>query len=125
MDRMRPVADRHSLTMLQLACHWNLAHEPVECVVPTLIEEIDHAKSIEEKRAELASLPAEPTLSAAEVDEIRGVGDNSGCMTLKGASPEHSEERPDRWPLAAEQHELAGRWGIDPERDLTCSAIST
>src|SRR3954449_4922214 len=29
MDRMRPVADSHGLTMLQLACHWNLAHDAV------------------------------------------------------------------------------------------------
>src|SRR3954447_15154774 len=125
MERMRPLAERHDLTMLQLACHWNLAHEPVECVAPTLIEEPDHAKPIEQKRAELASLPAAPPLTPAEVDEIRAIGDNRGCMTLKGASPEHSEERPDRWPLAPEQRELGERWDIDPERDLTCSAIST
>jgi aryl-alcohol dehydrogenase-like predicted oxidoreductase len=125
MERMRPIAERHDLTMLQLACHWNLAHEAVECVVPTLIEEADHAKPIEQKRAELASLPAAPALTPAEVDEIRAIGDNRGCMTLKGASPEHSEERPDRWPIAPEQRELGERWGIDPERDLTCSAIST
>ena len=26
LDRMRPIAERHGLTMLQLACAWNLAH---------------------------------------------------------------------------------------------------
>src|SRR3954447_16048391 len=124
MERMRPLADRHDLTMLQLACHWNLAHEAVECVAPTLIEEADHAKPIEDKRAELAALPP-LSLEPAEIDEIRAIGDNRGCMTLKGASPDHSEERADRWPLADEQNELARRWAIDPERDLTCSAIST
>src|ERR671925_1609676 len=70
LDRMRPIAERHGLTMLQLACDWNLAHEAVECVVPTLIEEPDHAKPIEDKRAELAELPAESRLTPAEVDEI-------------------------------------------------------
>jgi hypothetical protein len=89
-----------------------------------MIEEADHAKPIEDKRAELASLP-DLSLEPAEVDEIRAIGDNRGCMTLKGASPDHSEERADRWPLAGEQNDLARRWGIDPERDLTCSAIST
>src|SRR5215211_4018562 len=118
IERMRPLAESHGLTMLQLACHWNLAHEAVECVVPTLIEEADRAKPIEEKRAELAGLP-DPSLTSAEVDEIRAIGDNRGCMTLKGASPEHDEERPDRWPLTGEQLELASRWGIDPARDLT------
>jgi aryl-alcohol dehydrogenase-like predicted oxidoreductase len=121
IERMRPIAERHGLTMLQLACAWNLAHVPVECVVPTLIEEADRAKPIEDKRAELASLPA-ASVSDDEVAEIRAIGDNSGCMTLKGASPEHSEERPDRWPLADGQLELAGRWGIDPEHDLRRTA---
>src|ERR687886_271655 len=32
LDRMRPIAQRHGLTMLQLACLWNLAHDPVETV---------------------------------------------------------------------------------------------
>ena len=39
IERMRPIAERHGLTMLQLACAWNLAHEPVACVAPTLIQE--------------------------------------------------------------------------------------
>ena len=90
-------------------------------MVPTLIEEADHAKPIERKREELGSLPSAP-LTAGEVDEIRAIGDNRGCMTLKGASPEHSEVRPDRWPLVRDQLELASRWGIDPERDLRKTA---
>ena len=39
LDAMRPIAQRAGLTMLQLACQWNLAHDPVACVVPTLIQE--------------------------------------------------------------------------------------
>jgi Ser/Thr protein kinase RdoA (MazF antagonist) len=117
---MRPVADRHDLTMLQLACQWNLAHEPVGCVVPTLIqEEGTAAKPIERKRAELAELPAGRLLSEEEVDTHRKVGDNRGCMLLKGATPDHEgEERPDRWMVKPEQEALARRHGIDPERDL-------
>ncbi len=46
--------------MIQLACQWNLAHEAVACVVPTLIQEAGPgARPVEEKRAELAALPAE------------------------------------------------------------------
>jgi hypothetical protein len=106
--------------MIQLACQWNLAHEAVACVAPTLIQELGpHARPIEDKRAELAAMPPEPRLSAAEVAEIRSIGDNTGCMALKGASPEHSGElRPDRWPLDERLTEVAQRWGIDPERDL-------
>ena len=27
LERMRPIAERHGLTPLQLACQWNLAHD--------------------------------------------------------------------------------------------------
>src|SRR3954464_9570896 len=55
---MRAVAERHGLTMLQLACAWNLAHEAVRCVVPTLIQEPGGAaRPVEAKRAELAAVP--------------------------------------------------------------------
>ncbi len=120
LERLRPIADRHGLTPLQLACVWNLAHEGVECVAPTLIQEAGPgARPIEDKRAELAAVPAEPLLSPDEVEEIRRIGDNTGSMLLKGATPDHEgEERSDRWAVASEQAELARRWGIDPERDL-------
>ena len=124
LERMRPAAERAGLSMIQLACQWNLAHAPVACVAPTLIQEIGAgARPVETKRAELAALPAEVRLTAQDVEEIRAVGDNTGCMALKGASPEHSgEERPDRWDLDDRLAEVAGRWGIAPERDLTTAA---
>ena len=124
LERMRPIAVRAELTPMQLACAWNLAHPAVECVVPTLIQEAgEAARPIESKREELAALPSEPRLSDDDVAEIRAIGDNAGCMTLKGASPEHEgEERPDRWPLSPELTEAGDRWGIDPERDLRKAA---
>jgi hypothetical protein len=71
------------------------------------------------RRAELAALPADSRLSAQDVDRIRAIGDNTGCMALKGASPEHSgEERPDRWDLDEHLIRVAERWGIAPERQL-------
>jgi aryl-alcohol dehydrogenase-like predicted oxidoreductase len=120
LDRLRPTAERLGLTPMQLACQWNLSHDAVECVVPTLIQEVgDGARPIEEKRAELAGLPDELRLNPDDVAEIRAIGDNAGCMALKGATPDHAgEERPDRWRLNDELAETAGRWGIDPERDL-------
>ncbi len=36
LERMRPIADRAGLSMIQLACQWNLAQAPVRCVAPTL-----------------------------------------------------------------------------------------
>ncbi len=120
MDAMRPFAERHRLSMIQLACQWNLAHAPVACVAPTLIQEIGPAsRPIEDKRSELAMLPASVRLTDADVDEIRRLGDNTGCMALKGASPEFSgDERPDRWGMDERLAEVAARWRIEPERDL-------
>ena len=123
LEAMRPIAERHGLTMLQLACHWNLAHGPVQVVAPTLIEEPGSAKSIEAKRAELAAVRAPSVLSAEEVAEIRALGDNTGSMLLKGAAPDfEGEPLPDRWPITPELTALAGRWGIEPRRDLTKAA---
>src|SRR6478752_1291748 len=120
LELMRPIAERHGLTLLQLACHWNLAHGPVRCVAPTLIQEPGGAKTIEDKRAELAAVGDVSVLSAEEVAEIRAIGDNTGSMLLKGAAPDfEGEPQPDRWPLNAELEALAGRWGIDPLRDLS------
>ncbi len=124
LDRVRPIAERHALTPLQLACAWNLAHEAVECVVPTLIQEPgEHAKPIERKREELAAVPSFPVLTEDEVDEIRRVGDNRGSMLLKGATPDHEgEPRPDRWGLDEELEQVARRWAIDPVRDLRAAS---
>jgi aryl-alcohol dehydrogenase-like predicted oxidoreductase len=123
MERMRPVAERHGLSMLQLACAWDLAHDAVECVVPTLIQEAgEDARPVEEKRADLAATPSETVLSADEVAEIRSIGDNRGCMALKGGVPDfEGEPRPDRWPLEDDLVEVARRWGIDPGRDLVAA----
>jgi aryl-alcohol dehydrogenase-like predicted oxidoreductase len=124
LDRLRPIAERHELTPMHLACQWNLAHPAVECVAPTLIQEVGSgARPIEDKRAELAALPAGQRLSDEDVAAIRAIGDNTGCMTLKGANPGHEgEERPDRWGLSEELAEVGSRWGIDPARDLVGSA---
>jgi aryl-alcohol dehydrogenase-like predicted oxidoreductase len=120
LERMRPMAERHGLTLLQLACQWNLAHPAVACAAPTLIQEPGpDAKSIETERAELAATPPEVVLSPAEVHELRAIGDNTGSMVLKGAAPGfEGDERPDRWPVSPDLAEVGRRWGVEPERDL-------
>ena len=127
LEAMRPIADHAGLTMIQLACQWNLAQPTVQCVVPTLIQEIGAgARPVEDNRAELAALPAEPRLTDADVDTIRSIGDNTGSMALKGASPEHSgDPRPDRWELDQRLEQVAQRWGIEPGRDLAQVAAKT
>jgi len=126
LERMRPCAERHGLTMLQLACAWNLAHPAVRCVAPTLIQESGPgARPIEDKRAELAALPTDLRLSPEEAETLRAIGENSGCMALKGASVEHrGPPLPDRWAVTDELAEVAARWGIAPERDLVKSELS-
>lgn len=122
IEGMKPIAERHGLSLLQLACLWNLSQSPVESVVPTLVQEIgEGCRSIESKVEDLATLPA-MRLSAEEVAEITALGNNKGCMELKGGSPQHSgEPLPDRWELTADLLRVAERWGVNPQRDLVCA----
>jgi len=124
LERMRPIAGRAGLTPIQLACAWNLAHPAVECSVPTLIQEAgDGARPVEGKRSELASLPEGPGLSAGDVAAIAEIGDNTGCMRLKGAAADQAEVAPDRWPLTDELAAAGERWGIRPDRDLVTATV--
>jgi aryl-alcohol dehydrogenase-like predicted oxidoreductase len=120
--RMRSIAEKHGLTLLQLACVWNLSQPGVKSVIPTLIQESDSkTKSIEAKVDELASLP-ELNLTTEESEFITQIGDNKGCMELKGANPNHTgEAQPDRWSLTPDLEAVGRRWGIDPQRDLACT----
>ena len=120
IDRLRPFADEHGLTPLQLACQWNLAHDAVACCAPTLIQEAGpDARAVEDQRAELAATPRAVVLSDDEVAAMRAIGDNTGSMALKGGVPGfEGESRPDRWALDEELAAVGARWGIEPARDL-------
>jgi aryl-alcohol dehydrogenase-like predicted oxidoreductase len=120
LAQLRPIAERHGLTMIQLAVQYCLAQQGVACAVPTLIQEAGPgARSIEDKRAELLATPAEVLLDDAELARIRAIGDNTGSMALKGGAPDYAgEPRPDRWELSEELGAVARRWGIEPDRDL-------
>jgi aryl-alcohol dehydrogenase-like predicted oxidoreductase len=120
IEPMHAIARRAGLTLIQLACQWNLAHGPVACTAPTLIQEVGpQARPIEDKRAELAALPAQQLLTGEDVAAIRALGDNTGSMLLKGANPEfEGDEQPDRWSLDERLQSVAQRWEIEPERDL-------
>jgi aryl-alcohol dehydrogenase-like predicted oxidoreductase len=122
LEQMRPIAERHGLTMLQLAALWNLSHPAVQSVIPTMIQESgEKAKPIETKIDELAALP-EVQLTADEMSEIARIGDNTGCMDLKGGNPEHTGDPvADRWSLSNDLTLVAQRWQIDPRRDLVCT----
>ncbi len=122
MEKLRDVAAKHNLTMLQLACLWNLSQPAVKSVIPTLIQEIGaNARPIETKVDDLASLP-EIQLSADECGFMAEIGDNTGCMELKGSNRAHvGEPLPDRWGLTRDHESAATKWGIDPDGDLACA----
>jgi aryl-alcohol dehydrogenase-like predicted oxidoreductase len=122
IQKFSHIAEAHGMSLLHLACLWNLAHEPVKSVVPTLIQEIGAAaRPIESKVEDLAALP-EISLSREEVEEIATIGNNKGCMELKGGSASHQgEAMPDRWELNADLLAVAKRWSIDPVGDLVCA----
>jgi len=122
LNKMRHIAEKHRITLLQLSCLWNLTQPGVKSVIPTLIQECgDPAKPIEAKVDELASLP-DLKLSAEECEWMAEIGDNQGCMELKGANRAHlGEEQPDRWSLTPDHERVARDWGIDPDTDLVCT----
>ena len=122
MDQMRAIAERHEVTMLQLAALWNLSQPGVRSVIPTLIQETDpKSKPIETKVDELAALP-ELKLGADETQCIAEVGNNTGCMALKGANRSHTGlPEADHWGLNSDLEAVGKRWGIDPDRDLVCT----
>ena len=120
IEEMRPIADKYGVTMLQLSCLWNLSQAPVKSVIPTMIQEPGEAsKTIHQKIDELASLPIDVVLTDDEIAQLGAIGNNKGCMILKGANAANeSEITADRWPLTPELEAVAERWGIDARNDL-------
>ncbi len=119
LTQLRPFCEKYGVTMLQLACLWNLSQSPVKSVIPTLMQEVAPAKkTIESKVDELAQLP-DVKLSEEDVERIAHIGDNKGCMHLKGANRSHTTTpEPDKWSVSADIEAVGKRWGIDPDADL-------
>jgi aryl-alcohol dehydrogenase-like predicted oxidoreductase len=122
LNKIRDIAEKYKLTLLQLACLWNLSQPGIKSVIPTLIQEIgDKTKIIESKVDELAQLP-EIKLTEEECERIARIGDNKGCMELKGANRAHTgDPQPDKWSITRDHELIAQRWGIDPDKDLACT----
>ena len=116
IEKMKPIAEKHGLSLIQFAAIWNLSQPAVECVVPTFVQEAgEGVRAIEEQIRDFAATP-DLRLSAEEVEQVRRIGDNTGCMSLKGASKRHEvSERPDEWPMREDLLELAGRHGLGTE----------
>jgi aryl-alcohol dehydrogenase-like predicted oxidoreductase len=115
--RMAPLAEKYHLTPLEFASIWNLSQPAVASVVPTFFQEAgEGARSIEDMIREFANLP-DVRFTAEEVEQVRAIGDNTGCMVLKGASNRHAArgDRADEWPMRPELVEIAGRYGLGEE----------
>jgi aryl-alcohol dehydrogenase-like predicted oxidoreductase len=114
IEQMRPIAEKYGMSMLELACYWNLAQSPVKSVVPTIIQEAgETAVAMEEKVRKFAAIKAESPLTPEEVREIGRMGDNTGCMMLKGASKRHEiSQRADEWPMRPELLALSEKWSL-------------
>ncbi len=114
MELMRPMAEKYGLSMMQFAAIWNLSLPAVKSTVPTFLQEHhETATSIEDKITDFAKLP-DIELTVQEVAEISAIGDNTGCMKLKGAAQRHStHERPDEWPMRDDLEEIRERYELD------------
>lgn len=76
-------------------------------------------KTVEDQRRELATIPTELVLTPEDIAEIDRLGNNHGCMPLKGGTPGHQgPPMPDSWPMEPDLEAVARRWGITPEHDL-------
>ena len=119
LNQLRPLCEKYGVTMLQLACLWNLSQPAVRSVIPTLMQEVaPSTKMIESKVDELAAFP-DVKLTPDDVERIAHIGDNKGCMQLKGANRSHTTTpEPDKWGFAPDLESVGRRWGIDPDRDL-------
>ena len=68
--------------------------------------------------------PRCPTSSSTKrnVKFIAEIGDNKGCMELKGANRAHvGSALPDRWEITKDHELIAKQWGIDPDKDIACT----
>ncbi len=122
IEKMRPFAEKYGVTMLQLACLWTLAQPGMKGVAPTLIQECgEKAKSYEDKLEDLAALP-DIELAEEDVQAIFEIGNNKGCMNLKGGNPAYQDEPvADQWPMNDDLERVASRWNIKPAEDLVCT----
>lgn len=118
LQAIRPLAEQNGLSLLQLACEWTLSQPAVESVAPTLLQEsAPDACPVEELVENLAGVLQARPLPQDAVERINRTGDNSNCMSLKGATGQYlGQPLADQWPV----HALAAR--VEP--DLQAGKVS-
>ncbi|MCK9247915.1 MAG: aldo/keto reductase [Solirubrobacteraceae bacterium] len=123
VDRIADIGRPHGLSPMQTAAQWTLSQPAVACVAPTIIAEMPGGavpvRPVADKRAELAAVTTHVRLTPQELERITAMGDNTGSMALKGASPVYDGDVvADQWPIGDVHTEIARRWGIDPHQQL-------
>ncbi len=121
LERLLPFAERADLTPMRLACQWNLAHPAVECVAPTLIQEVGAGGADDRVQASRAGRhprrPA-PLRGRRRRDPRDRRQHRPHGAEGRQARPSRARSSPTAGPSARELAEVGSRWGIDPERDL-------
>ena len=123
LERMRPIAERHGLTMLQLACAWNLAHA-AGAVRGADADPGERRRTRGRSRTSAPSWPPCRRRVAARAPrrsrELRAIGDNTRLDGAEGRE-RRTRGRARCRPLGARRassRRVAARWEIDPRRDL-------
>jgi hypothetical protein len=111
LERMRPIAERHALTVLQLARRWNLAAPAGALRGPDARRGARCHEADRGQRAELAAVLRAPLLSDEEIAEIRAIGNNTGCM---GRRASLRSTRASRRPIAGRDLRAARAWRSSP-----------
>ena len=109
---MSDIAEANKLSPIQFSLAWALSLDAVKHVTPTVIREKGETmKHVTKRIEEMATTPA-TTLTSQEMSIIQKIGDNTGCMPLKGASTRHQHGvRPDEWPLRPKLNQIAKEIG--------------
>ena len=123
LERMRPIAERHGLTTLQLACQWNLAHDPVALRRPDADPGARRRRAAGRGQARRARRRARASSCSPTTRSPRSARSATTPAAWRSRAPSpratRASPQPDRWPLTSELRELAARWAIEPERELS------
>ena len=108
IQKFSSIAERHNMSVMQLATSWALSQKAVGIVTPTFVKE--QGEQIDDVFSRVRDVANTPLLqlSLAECAEIECIGDNTGCMPMKGASKRYkNERRPDEWEMRPELQMIA------------------
>lgn len=91
-DKLRPIAERHGMTLHQFACKWLLQQPAVTSITATLVSD--------DEIREIAAVPDLPEITPEELNQIQdwyhddfGLGDEAHPCAIKSSVAEGGSER--------------------------------